>query len=346
MKRTRRSYVDPNKQRWHRVAQLVSFDRLVDKPVRLRRAVYLDTREALQTIAMLRHGYAPENMLAINDEAVELALLTQRLDRLGLPRVCTKTGEFSEACQGLGEVDVLDFDGMSHCGGEIGDVMLTNAAYATTPTVLSFTVLCGRENERGREAIKAIAEHHADRLTPSHDSSGRKVTNSNHWSRLKAVAINACAAHGTCLFHVKEFLWGHYRSTSGQPMAWMALKLVPHKLDRMARLDDALRALTKWNSLSPGGRSAVARECLIAGSEYIKASTRNSRACSYGLMPSCVASALFMNGDDDEDEAPNVVCVDNIGFSGWSPEQVAKLGFNLSCCRGYRGWPSRNDIRG
>jgi len=245
------SYVDPAKQRWYRVINQQVLDRLLpEQSTPRRRMIYLDTGEALQTISLLKHGYRPENLLAVNADPREIAVLTETLDRIGYPRVGTRHGLFEDIAWGV-QTDVLDFDGTGHIGKAdgVGEILLTNAVYGTTPKVVSFTIHSGREHGATMAALKDCHLNNLSRMVPATTSSGRTVS-AQHWWRLVTCLLKICnAASGearTCLWHVNDWGWDVYQSESGSMMAWMAARLSPHR----AHPTRAAQLKTSWSRRS------------------------------------------------------------------------------------------------
>jgi hypothetical protein len=75
-----------------------------------RKVAYLDTGEALDTIAYLKRGYRPQNLWAINRNPAEVAWLTRKLKSLNFPTINTVGLEFEEALFArIPEVDIIDF---------------------------------------------------------------------------------------------------------------------------------------------------------------------------------------------------------------------------------------------
>lgn len=308
-----KSYVDPNKHRWQRIANLTAWDRLLSKPISLRRVVYLDTREALQTITLLEHGYDPKNLLAVNREPVELALLTQRLDRLEYPRILTYSGSFPDQLPAVGPVDILDYDGTSNMCGSAYNIGLVNGILCYTPTLVSFTILAGRESKTFTSDLQKFISAYsaAGVIAPSRDSSGH-IQNPNHWWRLLFCAHQVTGYRhedtSTCLVHILDWYWGVYQSNSRQPMAWITLRLEPHRHGESAQ--SLLRRNPTWLQKS------------------IRA----------GFEPACVDSFTH-------NEKFHQVSEDG-GMPQWSPEQFQKYKIPRDRQREaslFSGWPVRKE---
>ena len=207
-------------------------------------------------------GYRPENLTAVNSNPAEVAGLTRRLRSDGLPLVNIAGQPFEKVTWGFGQVDVLSFDGLSNASGAVGDNLLLNAVYATTPRVLAFTILGGRENARTMEVINlSRSRFHGEEVR---DSLGRK-TKASHYGRIRSVLINA-TGHATeekdgsgvesCIAHTRKLFWGRYLSTSGQPMVWAVAGLAPHVKGQSPKNStsgrDVLPACLMAKMFSPG----------------------------------------------------------------------------------------------
>jgi len=132
----------------YRKRRELCIDRFAVGSFRDRKVAYLDTREALDTISYLKRGYRPKNLWAINRDPVEVALLTQKLDKLGLPRINTCGLEFEEALEKrVPEVNIIDFDGMSCIHQKLLDML--HRIVNKRPNVLyGLTLLGGREQSK------------------------------------------------------------------------------------------------------------------------------------------------------------------------------------------------------
>lgn len=200
-------------------------------PKALRTVVYLDTREALETVFLLDRGYRPENLIAINREPVEVALLTQHLKKSGLPTVRTYGVDWTRAVATLGPVHVVNFDGM----GCLHDNLLNTVSAtvdAVRPRVLAFNMLGGREQFDDRTRLKAYHQFRSDwagERLPSRTSFG-KVVNPNHAERIRTVVHMGTMGpwREVCRTHVTSIAWDVYQSESRQPMVWAVAALKPH----------------------------------------------------------------------------------------------------------------------
>jgi hypothetical protein len=169
------------KQRQYRVSMWSAIDAMCSKPIKLRRVVYLDTSQGLETRHLLALGYAPDNLLAVNKNPAHVAALTLGLKRDGLPTIPVAGREWSRF--GFGHRDIAAFDGTSNISGNVGGLMLLTLL-ETTPTVLAFTLLGGRE--RG-EYIEHIRLGGLDPDLTSRRTSTNKQSNKNHLIRIQWV---------------------------------------------------------------------------------------------------------------------------------------------------------------
>jgi hypothetical protein len=211
---------------------------LVSKPIALRRVAYLDTREALETQFLLGRGYLPQNLLAVNREPVEVALLTRRLRELGLPLVSTAGIEWTRA---MGErvgshgADVLHFDGTSCLFTGLINIA-RKSVYAVTPRVLVLNMLGGREAGHFRTAIKTnLLGNSAGEVSGRARDSFNQDVNRRMFERIRYMLRFATAPPVLpnsddliCFVHVTSVAWGVYRSDSGQPMVYCVASLKAH----------------------------------------------------------------------------------------------------------------------
>lgn len=218
------------KQSGYRIPVWNAVDAMLEKPKALRRVAYLDTADALDTVELLRRGYSSENLVAINRSPAQVAALTMRLARIGLPRVHTRGADFADYVANCGrQFDVLSFDG---CGNVIGRSLrqfftgLGAAIAESRPRVVTLTLLGGRESP---EITRALRESTA--LFGSIRTSSGAADQQHHLARLRWVI---CLLQGfkyeerlVCATHVVDFRWGTYMSASGQPMVWGVLRTAP-----------------------------------------------------------------------------------------------------------------------
>lgn len=204
-----------------------AIDRMLSsRRFRDRKVAYLDTKEALDTISYLNRGYRPENLWVINRNPAEVAMLTRKLETLGLPRVNTVGLDFEEALERrVPEVDVVDFDGMSCLHPDLIQ-MLRRITRKRDNCVFGVTLLGGRETVLQPRQYRNIDQ----------TSFGTK-TNPNHSQRLQGL-FNLLLDDGPgktefddypCFGHITRIVWDVYTSISRQPMIWSVFNLESHK---------------------------------------------------------------------------------------------------------------------
>jgi hypothetical protein len=218
---------------WRQVEQFSS------KPPSMRKVVYLDTKQGLETRYLLGLGYSAENLFVVNRNPAEVACLTRNLKEDGLPLVNTYGKEFNKAIVEIPPVDVLSFDGTSNLHSSL-IALLSNAVKVLTPKVITFTLMGGREtNEELKEAINRNA---------GIQSWGYRGVNQAHLGRICTVACSITSyktercPHGrsncrgcvTCATHIQRMEWGAYMSTSKQPMVWSVAELTPHRSTKLS----------------------------------------------------------------------------------------------------------------
>jgi hypothetical protein len=209
----------------------MQIDKRCKRPKALRKVVYLDTREALETIFLLDRGYRPENLLAVNREPVEVALLTQKLDRLGYPRVKTAGVEWERAIRerlGGHRADILNFDGMGNYSLDLVN-LLRSSVHIARPRVVAVNMLAGRETGFASDVLFDDA---SDRLCGGcrKTSSGKDVRETHLKRAFTIVRTVTMAAKGVeCDWHVDSWAWDTYRSSSGQPMVWTVFEISEHR---------------------------------------------------------------------------------------------------------------------
>lgn len=223
-------YDFPAKQAGYRVPAWGFVDRLSTTPRRLRRVAILDTKQGLEVRHLIRLGYTPENILVVNYNAAELAVMTRGLRSDGIEGVRTKAGEFVNVLMAWdGPLHVIAFDTTSNLASK-SFVSLAEVIEKHLPECLVSVMLAGRE---GRETCRSIAEL-SDSLTRRRDSLNRDV-NPNHFARVTALLgslVMPRESGGNCILHVPEFRWSTYMSSSGQPMAWVCARVVAHRRDK------------------------------------------------------------------------------------------------------------------
>jgi hypothetical protein len=268
------------KQRWFRQPVWDAVDAFMGKPRPLRTVLYLDTKQALETKHLLDLGYRPDNLHAVNMNPAEVAVLTKRVSSERGCSVRTHGKRFDDVAWGFGPVDILSFDGVSNlCGGAFKNE-LANAVMATTPRVITITVLVGRETAEWFEAIQEAAKN----AGPVVKDSCNRDAGAHHWARIKG-AVLAATTHmlsedrTACVAHVERVRWGTYRSTSNQTMAWVVAKVVPHKRGcRPGRGDDRFvpacawpRNTEKFHNFCPDWTLSQAALCGWTPTEFAKA---------------------------------------------------------------------------
>lgn len=219
----------------YRARRETAIDRLANGNPYTRRVAYLDTGEALDTIAYLRRGYQPQNLYAINRNPAEVAVLTKKLKSLRLPSVQTIGLDFEEALQTrIPDVDVIDFDGMGCLSINLVH-MLKRIALTRRKGVYCITLLGGRESN----SLTWMFRDSEDKILPASSvktSFGTDV-NENHARRLHNCINALCIddsqkdpnnALGECIIHLTKLLWDSYMSISKQPMVWGVVAVEPH----------------------------------------------------------------------------------------------------------------------
>lgn len=251
-----------------------AIDAFSPKPIALRRVAYLDTSEALDTMHRLHRGYRPENLFAVNDNPALAACLTQKLDRLGLPRVVAVGVDFERALrERLPAADVIDFDSTSNLHEKLPPMVSRCCATATGTFVLALTIVGGREGKSdffGHHLSCSKKTRDSDGLIAPCDKEGHvqtsfgTVTNPSHLERITALLAGSCHGwvrdrhagrpcscglthkggwRGTseCIAHVMDAKWDVYQSTSGQPMVWVVAAMRRHSDEARGRLLEAMR---------------------------------------------------------------------------------------------------------
>jgi hypothetical protein len=200
-----------------------AIDRLAPGNPFTRKVAYLDTSEALDTIAYLKRGYQPQNLWAINDVPAEVAHITMKLARLGLPRVNVVGVDFEKALmQRVPKVDVVNFDGTKPLSQEMADSLFRMAKLRPT-AVWAVTFLAARES-RGRftaPLFKACACCRNGERYRCRTSFNRDV-NARHYRRTASILH---WFQDSTSRKVKKFFWDVYLSQSRQPIGWVALSL-------------------------------------------------------------------------------------------------------------------------
>ncbi len=212
----------------------LEIEKRISKPRALRKVVYLDTREALETVFLLDRGYRPGNLIAINREPVEVALLTQRLDKLGYPRITTAGAEWdrvlSERLAGQ-RIDILNFDGMGNLSLTLIN-LLRESLHHVSPTVLAVNMLAGREAGDIKSFLfNDVHGGYVNLLKKLPDNVRTvtgKVVKPSHYRRVVGL-ISSVTSFSPCLLHVDAMKFDTYLSVSGQPMVWCVVGLSKHR---------------------------------------------------------------------------------------------------------------------
>lgn len=236
------SYDFPTKQ-LYRQRRHQAVDNLCAKPVALRRVAYLDTSEALDTISYLDRGYRPENLWAINRNPAEVAALTLRLKKLGLPTVNTVGVDFEIALVNrIPAMDVIDFDGMGITSMKLNIMLCSLAAFLPTK-VWCVTTLAGRESAFGGSLISLCFS----KLNGVERTSFNTLVKESHLMRAIVLAMSFVSEERGKL-DVEDMYWDVYRSTSSQTMLWGAFKLAkdrkPIRSKRYLRFLSSQRRIT------------------------------------------------------------------------------------------------------
>lgn len=190
-------------------------DRFTVGNAHMRKVAYLDTGEALDTIAYLRRGYQPQNLWAVNNSPAQVAQLTKTLKTNSLPLINTIGLDFEDALdRRIPEVDIIDFDGMSCLNSNLTE-MLQRIVAKRPRAVYGITLLAGRELDVFNRLVKS------DENTSR--TSFNTVVNPNHERRLQTL-LAYIRSQETCIHHIHEIAWDVYMSTSRQPMLWSVFK--------------------------------------------------------------------------------------------------------------------------
>lgn len=187
-----------------------------------RRVLILDTRDALETLFLIKRGYRPENIHVINREAVEVALLTRKLESLGFRRVNTYGVAFSDAVPRLKKcnLDAVNLDFCANASDHLLDWLCDARVIVRDNTVVALNMLAGRE----ADPWKATYESMLRRGVPE-ESAGT-------FARLRLALATLSGAIGdevaSCVLHFSNLVYRKYVSTSGQPMLWFVTKAISH----------------------------------------------------------------------------------------------------------------------
>lgn len=249
------SYAFETKQQYRKRRNLAIDRANSSKRFRDRRIAYLDTREGLDTINYLQRGYRAKNLWAINREPVEVALLTQKLDKLGLPRVNTVGLDFEEALETrVPEVDVIDFDGMSNLHGNLID-MLRRILENRPKGTLGITILAARET---RDYAPKDSQITWLRYLDGGVTSFDQQINIHHEDRLDTLLTSITGGYDDdgiafCSRHVTYLEWDVYMSTSKQPMLWCVVNYEPHHSSNFGELLSLLKRTKTipWCGIAP-----------------------------------------------------------------------------------------------
>lgn len=213
------------KESEYRRRQGIAIDRLVSTPRNHRRVVYLDTAEAGETRHLVSGGYSPFMLHAVNSSPAEVAWLTRRALASGIKGVNTHGKDLKVVVEDLvsrgQSPQVVIYDSTSYLSKAFLTELQQLVEALPRPVALGVTVVAGREHDFAMSDSEGIVK----------DSFGADV-NPNHKKRALAIATWATGtSDGTCLGHVADMMWHVYKSSSGRPMLWVALKIVGHRAD-------------------------------------------------------------------------------------------------------------------
>src|SRR5262245_56815463 len=143
-------------------------DHMFAVPVNKRKVCYLDTKQCLETEYLLSLGYRANNLHPCNINPAEVALLTMRLDALGLPRVNTHGMDIARIVRQFGPFDVVSFDGCGHIGSPATLKAIRLISREMRPkSIITATILAGRET--GDTADELNRSKIADGVRNAHD---------------------------------------------------------------------------------------------------------------------------------------------------------------------------------
>lgn len=233
------------KYRWRVWTEI---EKCVNKPRHLLRIAYLDTREGLETISLLHRGYNPANLLAINRNPAEVAMMTSAIQRAGYPRVRTAGVEWMRAItERAGTLDAVNFDGMG-CLSEDLVTLVRDTVRATQLKAIAVNLLGGREPADQRENMKYTRRLKMERgIWNTHwRTSYGKQANPNHAQRISTLFTRAfgLSSGSTCATHITSVSWDVYVSSSHQPMVWTVVGITPHHLDTT---HEWIHVANKWH---------------------------------------------------------------------------------------------------
>lgn len=219
-------------KRKYRFKLWAEVDKRIAKPRAMRRVVYLDTSEALETMHLLKLGYSADNMLAVNRNPAHVAAITHRLKREGLPRIHTSGRDWLAAIGRFGGLDVANFDGMGCLSYGLCQLVRETVSIAR-PRVLAVNMLAGREDVEFSNWISIASSNfkgpgEGDYVRTTY---GKSVS-SRHINRIRLLLSAALEFDlPRCHLHVKSVGWDVYVSESNQPMVWAVADFVKHEND-------------------------------------------------------------------------------------------------------------------
>lgn len=234
-------------------------------PIGRRVVAYLDTGEAIETQFLLALGYAPGNLHAVNINPAEVAVLTKRLDSLGLPRVKTHGIDFVRTLReaAVQRWHVMSFDG---CGPVASPNTLRcvrrMSELATAGAIVSANVLAGRDTGEAANILRA--EKHAG-----------NSTHERRWEwLLRAFTARLRDGKATQIHGVAATKRGLYVSASGQRMLWLAVRLA--LTDPTGFYGDMRRSADRYRVRTAPGRSFALSKSAGGRNILAKIQTRNA----------------------------------------------------------------------
>lgn len=217
-------------------------------PVHRRVVLYLETRHGHETDRLLRRGYKPQNLHAVNWVPAELAVLNARLKKERGITVVSHGVELTRAIRDTaGLIDIYDCD-LTTTADRATSVMHLIAQLGKPSRVVTATVQCGREGEGWlRRTIKAMGREGVKRLSVIGKSASDNTEHltqltANDMQRLGFLTSSAAQANNDfdakCTSHIVKWRNGKYVSSSGHGMLWAVMKLVPHNDEDIREINE------------------------------------------------------------------------------------------------------------
>jgi hypothetical protein len=239
----RGAYAEGAKQRYGR-EKWSTVDRycaMLGMPAHKRRVLYLETRHGNETERLLKRGYDPANLHAVNWVPAELAVLNAKLRKSSGVVVNSHGVPLERAIRETeGQIDVYDCD-LTTTADRARDTLHLVARHGLATRVVTATAQCGRESDAHvRSVFKSMGRKGTKpwQVTQLGKQGQFHATMSmNDMARIGMLTMSMSntsdAPDEPCGGHIEKMRAGKYVSSSGHGMLWVVSLIAPHNEERL-----------------------------------------------------------------------------------------------------------------